>query len=330
MDAERRLSDFAKARVLVVGDTIVDIYTYGTALGLSAETPTIVARQKSVTKTLGGAAFVCRNLLELGAQVDFITLVGRDDEARTVRDYSSDRFNLIAIEDPGRPTTVKHRFWVDGYKLFQLDVRDDSLIGDAVAGEVMAAVRTHLAHADALLVSDYRHGLVSPATARLLIETARATGKPVYVDSQVAQNVSNHRDYRSGAIICLNLKEARCIDAAFTPADDPAAFEGLQQALDAKMLIVKLGEDGALAFDGRKVFRAPAWPVKVVDTIGAGDAFLAALVLAGLEDPRQALTIGNAWAGLSIQKHGTATPSKDEFIALLAQSAPEKLTCPTD
>jgi rfaE bifunctional protein kinase chain/domain len=330
MDTERRLSDFAKARVLVVGDTIVDIYTYGSVLGISAETPTIVARQKSVTKTLGGAAFVCRNLLELGAHVDFITLVGRDDEARTVRDYSSDRFNLIAIEDPGRPTTVKHRFWVDGYKLFQLDVRDDSLIGDAVAVKVRAAVEKHLAKADALLISDYRHGLIGPAMARFLVEAAKAAGKPVYVDSQVAQNVSNHTDYRSGAIICVNLKEARCIDASFTPSADPAAFEGLQRALDAKALIVKLGEDGALAFDGRKVFQAPAWPVKVVDTIGAGDAFLATLVLAGLNEPREALALANAWAGLSIQKHGTATPSKDELIALLATSAAEKLTCPTD
>jgi len=323
MDAALRLSDFAKSRVLVIGDTIVDIYTYGSALGLSAETPTIVARQKSVTKTLGGAAFVCRNLLELGAEVDFITLVGRDDEASTVRDYSSERFNLIAIEDPGRPTTVKHRFWVDGYKLFQLDVRDDSLIGEAVENEVKAAVLKHLAGADALLISDYRHGLISPAMARFLVETGKAAGKPVYVDSQVAQNTSNHRDYRSGAIICLNLKEARCIDSAFTPSPDPAAFEGLQRALDAEMLIVKLGEDGALAFDGCKVFRAPARAMTVVDTIGAGDAFLASLVLAGLDDPDEALAIANGWAGLSIQKHGTTPPTKDEFIALFAQSAPE-------
>lgn len=317
MDIRDRLAKFRNTRVLVVGDTIVDVYTYGSALGLAAETPTIVARRHSVSRMLGGAAFVCRNLLELGAEVDFITLVGEDDEAQHVAGFASPKLNLIALSDPNRPTTVKHRFWVDGYKLLQLDVRDDALVGEAVAAEVMVAFRAQLARADAVVISDYRHGLISPATAAALVASANAAGKPAYVDSQVAQNTSNHIDYRSGAIICLNLKEARCIDPRFTPSELPGAFSVLQDRLDAKMLILKLGDQGAMLFDGETVIKAPARPVQVADTTGAGDAFLAGLVLIGINDPFEALTLANAWAGLSTQIHGTIPPALDDLVAML-------------
>jgi D-beta-D-heptose 7-phosphate kinase/D-beta-D-heptose 1-phosphate adenosyltransferase len=318
IDLPSRLARFADTRVLLVGDTIVDLYTHATAIGLAAETPTIVARRERVSATLGGAAFVCANLLELGAQVDFITVVGADDERARLAEFASPKLNLIAITDPTRPTTVKHRFWVDGYKLLQLDVRDDSPVGEAVAAEVMSAFRERLARADAVVISDYRHGLIRPAMAAELVAGARAAGKPIYVDSQVAQNTSNHTDYRSGAIICLNLKEARSIDPAFAPSDQATAFHGLQARLEARMLILKMGEHGSMVFDGETVIKAPAWPVQAADTTGAGDAFLATLALTGLDDPLEALTLANAWAALSVQIQGTVPPKLADFVTLLA------------
>jgi rfaE bifunctional protein kinase chain/domain len=318
VNVRRWLAKFQNTRVLVVGDTIVDRYTYGLALGLSVETPTIVARQTRVSRTLGGAAFVCRNLLALGAHVDFITVVGADDEAQHVAGFAAPKLNLIALSDPGRPTTVKQRFWVDGYKLLQLEIGDDVSVSDAVAAAVMSAFRARLDLADAVVISDYRHGLITGAMATEFVTSATAAGKPAYVDSQVAQNTSNHVDYRPGAIICLNLKEARCVDPTFAPSDQPAAFAGLQARLDARMLIVKLGERGSMIFDGDSVVEAPAWPVQVADTTGAGDAFLSCLALTGVDDPREALTLANAWAALSIQIHGTIPPARDDLVTMLS------------
>jgi len=317
MDIQDRLKAFASTRVLLVGDTIVDVYTHGVAIGLAAETPTIVMRREREERTLGGAAFVCRNLLELGAQVDFITLVGRDAEAALVQRFSAAKLNLIAIRDPSRPTTVKQRFWVDDHKLLQMDVRDDAPIGDGVAAEVMSAVTAGLAEADAMLIADYRHGMIPPALARSLVEAGKAAGKPVYVDSQVAQNAPNHADYGPGAIMCLNLKEALSLDPDFTPLGDPAAFRRLKAALGFDKLIVKLGEYGALMFDGKAVHSAPARQANVVDTTGAGDAFLAALALNGVDNPAEALTLANAWAALSIQLSGTKTPRVKDLVEAL-------------
>jgi D-beta-D-heptose 7-phosphate kinase/D-beta-D-heptose 1-phosphate adenosyltransferase len=315
IDPGQLFAAFDASRVLVVGDSIIDVYTYGAAIGLAAETPTIVAK-----RTLGGAAFVCRNLEALGAAVEFVTLTGDDEAASAVAGMSSDKLALTALTDPGRPTTVKHRFWVDGYKVLQLDDRDDSPISDATAQMVIDAVEARLPAVDSLIVSDYRHGLVRPDIASRLLAMARAAGKPAYVDSQVAQNESNHRDYRGGAIICLNLKEARCVAPAFQPNSDPASFAELQDALEADRIVLKLGEDGAMLFDGRQVWRAPARPARVADVTGAGDAFLAGLALTGLAAPLHALRVANTWASLSIEIHGTVPPLRQALAEALTRT----------
>ena len=308
------LEKFDAARVLLIGDTILDIYTYGSALGLSAETPTIVARRKEVRHSLGGAALVCRNLLELGASVQFVTLIGTDEEATHVRDFSAPKLTLLPVADPARPTTVKHRFWVDGYKLFQLDQRDDSPIASAIVQQALALVDKALPAADIIVVSDYRHGLLSPDLVASLLPRLHATGKPVYIDSQVSQTAANHKLYRGGCIMVLNLKEARCIDPSFSPAHDAAAFAILNRELDTDRIIVKLGEQGAMFQNGTRVFHAPAQKVPVTDTTGAGDSFLSAFSLAGLDDPEASLLLANTWAGLSVQIHGTIPPLKANLL----------------
>lgn len=311
---------FDGARVLLVGDTILDIYTYGSAMGLSAETPTIVARRKEVKHSLGGAALVCRNLLELGAAVQFVTLVGGDEEAAHVREFAAPRLKMLAVADNKRPTTVKHRFWVDGYKLFQLDQRDDSAISEDVANQVLALVEKALPGTDLVVLSDYRHGLLSPYLVGALLPLLHAAGKTVYVDSQVAQTSANHTLYQGGCVICLNLKEARCIDPAFTPGRDAAAFAVLNRELGTDRIVVKLGEEGAIFQDGARVSHAPANKVTVADTTGAGDAFLSAFCLSGLDNPEGSLRLANTWAGLSVQIHGTIPPQKADLLKSVKES----------
>ena len=310
---------FDTARVLLVGDTILDIYTYGSAMGLSAETPTIVARRKEVKHSLGGAALVCRNLLELGAAVQFVTLVGGDEEAAYVRQFAAPELTLRAVADPGRPTTVKHRFWVDGYKLFQLDQRDDSAISAAAGAQVLEQVKAALEETDVVVLSDYRHGLLSAAVVGELLPLLHAAGKLVYVDSQVSQTAANHKLYRGGCVMVLNLKEARCIDPLFKPEMNANAFAVLNRELDTDRIVVKLGHEGAMFQDGAVVTSAPANKVTVLDTTGAGDAFLSAFCLSGLDDVEGALRLANTWAGLSVQIHGTIPPKKVDLLAAVKE-----------
>ncbi len=310
---------FAEAKVLLIGDGIVDIYTYGTAIGLAAGTPTIAARREKVQASLGGAALVCRNLLELGAAVRFVTLVGDDEEAKHVTSFKHPRLELRALVATDKPTTTKHRFWVDGYKLLQLDVRDDRPISKPLAAAVLAEVEAALPSADFTVISDYRHGLLSDDLLPPLLAAVRRPGKKLFVDSQVAQNESNHRLYRGEAIMCLNLKEARCVDPAFEPGPEPSRFATLVRELGTNRIVVKLGEEGAIALDGEKTSSAPAAKVSVVDTTGAGDAFLSAYCLARATDASAALTLANAWAGLAVQVHGTAPPRRADLKAMVGR-----------
>jgi sugar/nucleoside kinase (ribokinase family) len=211
---------------------------------------------------------------------------------------------------------------VDGYKLLQLDQRDDRPISQPLARALIGEVEAALAHVDLTVISDYRHGLLSDELLPQLLATVRQLGKPVFVDSQVAQNESNHRLYRGDGIMCLNLREARCIDPAFEPAPHAASFATLVRELATRQIVVKLGEAGALALDGDKTSSAPAAKVDVVDTTGAGDAFLSAYCLACTIDPASALALANAWAGLAVQVHGTAPPNRADLLAMLETPQP--------
>jgi len=121
--------------------------------------------------------------------------------------------------------------------------------------------------------------------------------------------------------MCLNLGEARCIDPAFEPAPHAASYETLVRELATRQIVVKLGDAGALVLDGDKTSSAPAAKVNVVDTTGAGDAFLSAYCLAcamdSTGDPAAALALANAWAGLAVQVHGTVPPSRADLLAMI-------------
>ncbi len=311
------LETFGSKRILLIGDTILDVHVYGTAIGKAAETPTIVARESSTTQSLGGAFLVARNILELGGWVDMVTLVGQDEEADAVRRYGHPRFTEIAVEDLSRRTTIKKRFWVNEYKLLQFDTLDNRAISTVLMAETCDRIRQRIEGCDAVIVSDYRHGFLTPELAREIVSLCSNVDKPLYVDSQLSQSTANHAVYFGANAFVLNLHEAQAIDSDFEQfAESPAAFDRLRTLLGAGAIVVKLGADGSSAYVNGRRFRLPGLPVHALDTCGAGDAFLAALSLAGLNAPHTSLLIANHWAALSTTIRGTDPPA----LAALRQS----------
>lgn len=316
-NASSLIQSLDRRRVFLVGDTIVDIYVYGQALGKSNETPTIVAKELDTKVSLGGAFLVARNMLELGAQVSFLTLVGNDAEADRVRALNHMRLNKILICDSSRRTTSKKRFWVDGYKLLQFDNLDNRPLSEDLQRSAEARVREATGDHDLVVIADNRHGLLSPSLIRSILQTAKDTGKQVFVDSQVSQSEANHVQYYGADAFCLNLREAQALDPEFAASDQLSGFGRLQRKLGSEKIIVKLGEDGCIAAIDGNVYRAGAMKVDVVDTCGAGDAFLAALTLCGLENPAVSLRAANTWAGLSVQVHGAEPAAHADFQRLM-------------
>jgi rfaE bifunctional protein kinase chain/domain len=313
---------FRERNILMVGDTIVDVYVYGTVLGTSAETPTIVARELETKTFLGGAFLVARHLLELGARLSFMTLVGEDPGASVITGFAHPKLTLLPVTDDGRKTTIKKRFWVDGYKLLQFDQLDNRPLADALVPAVEERLREAATSADAIVVSDYRHGLLSPAVVPRVVALAKELRKPLYVDSQVSQSAANHALYRGATVVCMNMKEARAVEPTFALGDGPgptapSVFNRLREKLGIDNIVIKLGERGATALIGERVVSSDALKVGVVDTCGAGDAFLAALCLGGVARPELSLGLANRWAGLSTTVHGTVPPRQSELVETL-------------
>ena len=298
---------FENKKIVLVGDTIVDHYVHGTVIGTSAETPTLVARELEQKRSLGGSFLVCRNLLALQAHVAFFTLLGQDPEGSYAREFQHDKLSLIGVSDPFRKTTVKRRFWVDGYKLLQFDQLDNRPIEESLADQVAARLEEKLHACDALIFSDYRHGFLTPYLIERLLALAKQYRVPTYVDSQVSQSQANHLLYSGAAVVCLNAKEAQCILPAVTFCQE--GLGRLRQALGVETVVVKLGDRGSVALSQGQFFETPSIPVQAKDTCGAGDAFLAALAACGMEDMKLALNFANLWGGLSATLHGPEAPT---------------------
>lgn len=311
---------FDSKRVLLIGDSILDIYVYGTAIGKSAETPTIVARELETKCWPGGAFLVARHLLALGAHVDFVTLVGEDEAATNLQAFAHPGFVGKWVCDRGRRTTIKKRYWVDGYKLLQFDTLDNRSISDELAETTLEQILPVMRASNLIVVADNRHGFLSPFLIAQLVQHAINLGKPLYVDSQLSQANANHTLYRGATVICLNQKEALAIDPSYRTDESVMSFDGLRFKLGIENIVVKLGDAGATALLKGQVWRSPALAVNAVDTCGAGDAFLAALCLAGLDRPDLALRMANIWAGLATTLHGTQPPSMDDLATLLTNS----------
>jgi rfaE bifunctional protein kinase chain/domain len=313
------LACFAQRRLIVVGDIIVDEYFTGEQLGLSAETPTIVVRHVSGRQSLGGAALMVRNVLALGGSVVFVSVVGDDVYQAAVHSFEHPRLKKIIPIECGRATIVKSRYWVHGYKLLQWDHLDNQAPQEGTLRTLLGEVDRHLPDADGLIVSDYRHGLVTPEFARALVEAGRLAGKPVSIDSQVSQRAANHDWYRGASLFCMNEREAMGVDPRYDPTHLPAALSRLKHLLRAQSIVLKRGAKGCCALLDEEYAEAPAADVKAVDTTGAGDAFFAALSLSPAHLTAQHLAVANAWAGLSTTTLGPEPPEFAGLARLLAK-----------
>lgn len=256
----------ANNNIYVIGDTIIDVNTYGEPIGLSAETPTVCIRSERETTTWGGAAFVVRNLQALDQPVKF-----------------------VSNAHVGLPPATKHRFWCNGYKLLQVNYVTPTQ-GKDQSEELINLVQP--TKGDLVIFADYRHGLLGESAVRVLMAKCKSLGAIIFVDSQVSKKPSNHHWYTQADFMFVNEQEMQYV---------PDEFSGTA--------VVKRGANGASEFRNGAEIYVPGHLVNVVDTCGAGDAFLAAYVYQYLRSPSTALEFANRWAALKCTKTGMETPS---------------------
>jgi rfaE bifunctional protein kinase chain/domain len=284
-DLRRALKELQDVKVHVVGDTIVDSYTYTTLIGGNTKTPTFSVRFENKLDYVGGAGIVAKHLNAAGAAVTFTTVLG-DDALKdfVLKDLASVGVKVNAVIDSTRPTTNKNAFIADRYRLLKVDTVDNRSISERILDQIQAHVDG--TGAEIVVYSDFRHGIFNRRTIPDLVSVLPSKAYRV-ADSQVASRWGNILDFKGFDLITPNEREARFALGDQDSVVRPLGLELYRQA-ECKTLILKMGERGLITYrappkadeDVRSFFVLDSFAQNVVDAVGSGDALLAYATLA--------------------------------------------------
>lgn len=310
----------AGARLVVLGDVMVDHYVHGAVSRVSEEAPVAILHVKEERYVPGGAANVAANAAVLGAEVTLIGAIGEDKPGAAL-------IELLAAMAPGvvprfartarRPTTLKTRYLGGQHQLLRVDREERGDLDPEVEAVMLAHLRAALADAGALALSDYGKGVLSDAMLAAAFQAAKAAGVPVIVDPKRMA----FSDYRGATVITPNRKELSLATrmACDTDEEAAAAAEIAMQASGASILLTRSERGMSFFAQGQPALNSPAEALEVFDVSGAGDTVVAtlAVAMAGGFDMPTAMRLANAAAGVVVGKHGTATVTPAELAAAL-------------
>lgn len=322
MTDQSQLADFVAnlkdVPVLVAGDVMLDRYVYGDASRISPEAPIPVLAIDHETSMLGGAGNVVRNLVAIGAHVEFVTAVGDDQAGREVRHLLEQEKGVsprLAVE-PGRKTSIKTRFCAGSQQLLRADHETVGPLAKGGQGDVLEAVSRGLAEAKILILSDYGKGVLSPDLLPALIQRARAAGCKVVADPKGI----DYSRYRGTTLLTPNRRELAEATKMPVNSDEAvvAAARHLMATCGVDNVLVTRSQDGMTLVEGSGgVHHLKAEAREVFDVSGAGDtviATLSAALGAGITLV-EAAKLANAAAGIVVGKVGTAVVHPDELVA---------------
>lgn len=315
------LDGFHAARVLVLGDVMLDRFVYGSVERISPEAPIPVVNVERHLDMPGGAANVARNIAALGARAILLGVVGDDAWAGDLRTQlgSSPSIEAHLITDRSRPTSVKTRYVADGQQVMRADRESRAPLAADIERRVLEELSGALADVQVIVLSDYAKGVLSDSVTRAAIDMARSAGKTVIVDPK-SKDFSR---YRGATILTPNRLELQqaCGRDCGTEEDLVLGARGVLGAGVCDYLIVTRGKDGmSVIAAGGTAVHLPTAARQVFDVSGAGDTVVAAIALglaAGAQIER-AVTVANVAAGIVVGKRGTATVTTGEIIASLA------------
>lgn len=301
-----------QARVLVVGDVMLDRYWFGDVSRISPEAPVPVAKIEKTEHRAGGAANVARNVAALGGQAVLLSVIGDDEAGDCLNALMAEHgVETVLMRDPNITTTVKLRVVARNQQLIRLDFEDTP------THEVLDGVKNRfcelLAECDVVILSDYGKGGLTHVVS--FIEWARQAGKPVLIDPKG----DDYAKYTGATMLTPNRAELRQVTGSWkNEADLQEKARALRRNLDLQALLLTRSEEGMTLFRDGEPHHQPTQAREVFDVSGAGDTVIAGMGLAmaaGLDLP-EAMQLANAAAGVVVGKLGTAVCSFDE----LAQS----------
>lgn len=309
-DLRKALTSFKGVKVHIVGDTIVDSYTYCSMIGGMTKTPTMSVRFEKKVDFTGGAAVVAKHVRAAGAEVTFSTILGNDAfKSFVLDDLNTFGVHCQPIIDETRPTTNKNAIVAADYRLLKVDTLDNRSISD----KIVERLRHQIADTptQAVVFSDFRHGIFNRETIPPLID-AIPKGAFRVADSQVASRWGNILEFQEFDLITPNEREARFALGDQDSIVRPLASE-LHKRARCKTLILKCGDRGIITCRAsaalnnyRNFFVVETFADRVIDAVGAGDALLAYSTLSMVATGNDVIAaiLGNMAAGIECEHDG--------------------------
>ena len=306
-----KVPDTSKARVLVVGDVMLDRYWFGDVTRISPEAPVPVVKIDHTEERPGGAANVARNIAALGARAALLSVVGTDEAGQTLAKLLRESAIDASLHgDAGLATTVKLRVIGRQQQLLRIDF--ENAPDHEVLKAELAEYAERLGNCDVIILSDYgKGGLAHIAT---MIRLAREAGKPVLVDPKG----EDYARYKGASLMTPNRAELRQVVGRWASEDDLALrAQKLRSELGLDALLVTRSEEGMTLFRAAGTSHEPALAREVFDVSGAGDTVIAtlAVMMASGCDMAAAMKLANLAAGVVVAKLGTATCTLAELQA---------------
>jgi D-beta-D-heptose 7-phosphate kinase/D-beta-D-heptose 1-phosphate adenosyltransferase len=305
------------ARVVCVGDLMIDRYVYGDVTRISPEAPIPVMLKTSEQSMLGGVGNVARNVAALGGRACLVGVIGDDLFGNEALELvgADEKLESHLVTAKGRPTTVKSRFVAGGQQLLRMDAEDSRPINREIESNVVRAIQYASDDAGAILLSDYAKGSVTPAVVEACLRAARNTGACLIVDAK-AHSLAK---YGPADLIKPNALELSILSRLPTETDDEVetALQKVLGECEAKAILVTRGAKGmTLARRDQPIQHIRGVPRRVFDVSGAGDTGLAALglAMAAKADLADAAAFAVLASGVAVSKVGTAVVTPAELI----------------
>ena len=320
--ARRIVSAASSARVLVIGDAMLDKFIVGRVTRISPEAPVPVVAFDHEMFRIGGAANVAHNITALGGQATLVAVTGLDDGAATLAHACREAgIAPSLVGDASRPTTTKVRIVTDrNQQVARIDYEADVEIADEVERRILGEIETHAPRATAIVISDYLKGCITRTVVHSAVTNA-APGVPVLVDPKIP-----HIEYYAGTtLVTPNHHEAEVATNTRirSEAEARAAARQFRTRAQCANVLMTRGDQGMWLLSDESEGHLPSAAREVADVTGAGDTVIAAIavMLAAGATMSEAARLANEAAGLSVAKFGPATVSLAELLKVVEASA---------
>lgn len=318
------LDRFNELSVAVIGDVMLDIFTYGISDRLSPEAPVPVIRILKKDYCAGGAGNVAENLASLGVKSSLFGLIGKDYNGEKLSEcLKKSAITSCLIETADRPTTVKERFVANHQQLLRVDAENTDICNEDIQNLFFERIAELIENKkiNALIFSDYKKGVLATELVQKLIDCANLHGVITALDPKpgsldVVKNLTILKPNRSEAFSLAGMKDDLFADKDGRRKLLLDAAEKIYQKYTPEYLVISLSADGLAIYENGELHIIPTAAKEVFDVSGAGDTLMASMTCAlasggGIMD---AAKIGNIASGIAVGKRGTSCVSRSEII----------------